>query len=821
MILLRMSSRLLLTVFVLLVGVLGCVSVARGAEGYTGPVKENLSSQIEPGGLEFAKGIAVNGQQGSPRYGHVYVIDANHRVQELAGDGSFVSMFGWDVNKTKVEKGGATQQEMNVCTKTEIEAGSECQPGVEGSAPGQFGEAQNSIAIDPVDGAVYVTDFVKNGSLFGERVQKFTAEGVWVWEIGKEVNETKDNTPSATIEEKDLCTQAEVETESVKCIGPALYGFGGEPPANSTEPGVFPIGSPTVVSIGGTEDLLYVGAGQRVQKFDTAGHYKGQIPLAGTIGKIALDDSCELHEPVLTQSTTPTCSSFDPSYGALYLAYAQGGTIIYKLNPNGEQVAEFPLSARTENPEHLFLDALAVDPSGRLAASEIETLREGNNQVSAPFGSLLDPTTGRTITEFRVPGTQALPSLAFSASDALYATIGREVLSYTPVHAAELLTLPQLCVPGADSETDATFDCALNGTVNPEEVPETEAWFQWGNSLSLGKETPVQIICTTPCPITPVPIQATLENVPPNQTVYYRLAAHDQNVKNQELLTSETTSFKTSIVAPRIIGEPTASFITSSSAVLYGELNPENAPTEYYFEYGTELAGYCESALRTKTLKSTAYRKIGATLQATNLQPTTLYKYRLCATNQTGNATDEHGTNNMPEGTFTTAPTPAPQAITGGYSALTTTTATISGTINSDGQPATYTFQLGIYDTTNTHYSTIYTGPVNASTTPTEKTLTLTGLQPGTTYAYRITTQNGYGKSTGTTQTLTTTTLPELPTPTTPTTLPTPPLPFPKPTPPPPHCKHGYKHDKHGKCIKTKPSKNKHKTQHKPHKRQK
>ena len=72
-----------------------------------------------------------------------------------------------------------------------------CKAGVEGSAAGQFGEAgPESVAIDPANGNVYVTDrvdYFSSGRVFtgfGWRVQEFTAEGKFVLEIGKEVNET-------------------------------------------------------------------------------------------------------------------------------------------------------------------------------------------------------------------------------------------------------------------------------------------------------------------------------------------------------------------------------------------------------------------------------------------------------------------------------------------------------------------------------------------------------------------------------------------------------------------------------------------------------
>jgi hypothetical protein len=803
-----MKHRFLLLELMSIVVLFAYATSAFAAETYTGPVKEIFSGRIgsevnkvtkgkicllteecqqgmpstEPGGFEFAKGIAVDGDQASPQYGHVYVLDGTHRVQELEADGSFVSTFGWDVNKTKVAKGGATQQEMNICTEIEIMAGGECQAGVEGSAPGQFGEEQSSIAVDPANGEVYVTDRVKANvggkTTNGVRVQKFTSDGHWVLEIGKEVNETKDGAGGASAEAKDLCTEQEVESVSVKCTGPAQFEFGAEPSSNSTEPGVFPIENPAVATVGGREGLLYVGAGQRAQEFLTEGSYKGQVPIAGTVGKMTLDNSCQLHEPVLTESTTPTCASFDPSYGDLYVVYSQGGTVVHKLDPNGVVLTEFPLSARGENSGEFLLDALAVDSAGRLAVSE----GEQGNAGFVSFGSLLSSATGHLITEFQVPASEALRGLAFSVSDQMYSDVHDEVLSYTPVHVAELLTRPTHCTPGGESETDVTFDCTLNGEANPEEVTFTEVSFQWGFTFAVDEATPVEPLCTTVCSNTSIAVTPTvIKSVRPNQTVYYRLAAHDQNVKTPELLTSDTASFVTPVVAPRIVGGPSSSFVKSSSAVLFNELNPENAPTEYYFEYGQTLGIYCAGGLRTKTIQAATYGKMGATLEATGLQPDTTYQYRICATNQAGTAVDEHGENKIQEASFTTLAAPVPQATTGLPSAIATTSATVSGTVNPDGQPATYAFELGIYRGASTQYGTVFSGPAGASTTPIEEKLALTGLQPGTTYAYRLKIKSGYGESTGTTLTFTTAGLPEvLPKVITLGLLPTPPIAFPK-----------------------------------------
>jgi hypothetical protein len=836
------DRRVLPIILTTLLVVLAWADGARAGGAYAGPVKEIPSSVFgwevnkttkggvclfgieecqpgkrseETGGFRYSSGVAVNNDQADPaHFGHVYVIDFTFRVQELAADGSFVRMFGWDVNKTKVQKGGATQQEMNVCTAVEVKAGAECQRGVEGSAPGQFGESQTGIAIDPTSGTVYVSDGVTGEAggapTRGVRVQEFTPEGVWVGEIGKEVNETKDATPGATAEEKDLCTRQEVSTKSIKCTGPAQYHFGGEPPANATEAGVFPIGGVATVAVGGPEDLLYVGAGARVQEFAAASaSFKRQVSLEGQVKLMAVDDSCRMHEPPLTEATTPTCASFDPSFGDLYVLY-QGGSLVHKLTSTGAPLAEFPLSARNlENSGSFSVSALAVDPAGRWAVSESEGV------AHTPFGSLLDATTGRLITEFSISGGQP-QGLAFGANGGLYASAFFEVLSYTSVHVAELLTRPASCVPGSGSESNVTFDCALGGEANPEEVANTEAWVQWGLTPALGQQTPVQALCTASCGATPVPVPpAVVKGVRPNATVYYRLAGRDQNVVAPELLTSATASHSVPVVPPRIVGAPSAPFVSSSSAVLQSELNPENAPTKYFFEYASELGGYCEGTLRSATLQSSVYGKIGATSEVTGLAPASTYQYRLCATDEAGNATGEHGASTIPQGTFTTASGPAPRATTAGYSALGMTSATIAGSVDPDGQPATYAFELGAYEGAATQYVVVFSGAAGAGTVPVEERLALTDLQPGTTYAYRIAISSGYIPSEshtlhGETSTFTTTGLPSLlAVPSSLSMLATPPYTFPLEEPKQGtttvvKCKRGYTRGKHGRCVKTK-----------------
>jgi hypothetical protein len=304
---------------------------------------------------------------------------------------------------------------------------------------------------------------------------------------------------------------------------------------------------------------------------------------------------------------------------------------------------------------------------------------------------------------------------------------------------------PQVCVPAGENETDVTVNCALNGEVNPWNVSETEAWFQWGRTPALGSETPKQPVATGEGL---VPLSAPVEGLRPNELVFYRLAGFDQNVKSPESpLSSETVSFLTPTIPPKVLGVPGVSFVAPFSAVFFGELNPENANTHYAFQYGACKEGLdaCSGGVaETTAVESSEYGRIGATLEARGLLPATVYRYRLIASN-------EHEVAGKPvggkaaglEGEFTTAAAPVAQVVTGGASAVGRTSAVISGMVNPDGQAATYTFELGAYEGSETQYGILFSGPAGSGSVPVNETLGLSGLQPATTYAYRITIKTG------------------------------------------------------------------------------
>jgi NHL repeat len=647
--------------------------------------------------LSFPEGVAV-----APD-GDIYVADrGNHRVQELTAAGVFISMFGKEVNQTT--KG-------DICTAASANV---CKAGVAGGAAGAFEQAA-SVTVDPSSEDVYVQD--------GEasRVVEYTATGEFVLMLGKEVDETT---------KANLCTAA---SNDVCQAGVREVAGGSEQAAFA-----FAQFRGNLLAVAGPEHLLYVGDSQRVQKFNAAGEYKGAISLT------AISSDPESRVTALTTDAAGNVFLVDK------VNVTTSSNVIREFNPGDVEVASFTLASRQPGNE-LDIRGLALDSEGHLAVSAFEAAGGG-------YGALLDAGTGRLITEFPDPAVSSAIAFGAGASADLYAVGNEEVIVYSPVNVAELLTGGVSCVPGEEHETDETLACTLKGEVNPWGVSETEVAFQWGRSPSLGSET-----AKVPVPDGEVlqPVSGEVGVVRPNeQAFFFRLVAEDHNVKSPELLSSETTSISTPIVAPRIIGSPSVSFVKASSAVAFAELNPENAPTRYEFQYGPcEDLEACPGVLQTPTVESGEYGKIATTQEITGLQPATTYHYRLLAVSKNAGATEEK-TAVGATASFTTGPAAIVTAATAPAQQVAATSAVVSGTVNPDGQPATYTFELGVYAGRETSYGVVLSGAVPATSGPVPEAFTLTGLQPGTTYAYRIAIASGYGSATGEPQTFTTQGLP-------------------------------------------------------------
>ena len=210
------------------------------------------------------------------------------------------------------------------------------------------------------------------------------------------------------------------------------------------------------------------------------------------------------------------------------------------------------------------------------------------------------------------------------------------------------------------------------------------------------------------------------------------------------LATSSGSSPSAAAAAP---GSPTATTgsatnITQSSATVNGTVNPNGADTSYYFQYGTTTS-YRTTTTQTAAGSGTGNVPVSGSL--TGLASSTTYHYRLVAVSSgviTAGA----------DRTFTT--TTPPVVNTGGASDINRSSASVSGTVNPEGQSTTYYFRYG----TTTAYG-FQTSPSNAGAGSGQVGVhaTIFGLNADTVYHYQLVAQNRGGISYGADATLTTT----------------------------------------------------------------
>jgi hypothetical protein len=137
------------------------------------------------------------------------------------------------------------------------------------------------------------------------------------------------------------------------------------------------------------------------------------------------------------------------------------------------------------------------------------------------------------------------------------------------------------------------------------------------------------------------------------------------------------------------------------------------------------------------------YGQIGVSIELVRLAPATTYSYRLIAVNEFEEAGQPmHDTVTGPESTLTTLAAAIPAVQTGPSTVLGATSAVISGLVEPHGLPTSYSFELGVYQGAATQYGVVSTGTAGSSEAPVP--VALTGLQPGATYAYRLSIQSGY-----------------------------------------------------------------------------
>jgi len=298
---------------------------------------------------------------------------------------------------------------------------------------------------------------------------------------------------------------------------------------------------------------------------------------------------------------------------------------------------------------------------------------------------------------------------------------------------------PPVVLTGAASGVTATA-AQLNGEVDPDGVPVTTCRFEYGLTSAYGQSA----LCSPPPPLTgtaTIPVIARLA-VHPDRTYHYRLVAiNEQGISEN----GQDETFQTQAPEPAV--SESASAITQTTATIDASIDPNDQPTGYRFEYGTTSA-YGTIVPAGEASAGAGYEAVHVSQELAGLQPDTTYHYRVVATNGSSSAGGTIG----PDQTFTTPPLEPPMVSTGQAVNVAQNTVTLTGTIGTQGYQTEYEFDFG----TDTSYGTRIFGDAGSEAGAHTFSVTLQGLQPGTTYHFRIAATNTFGTTYGEDVTFTT-----------------------------------------------------------------
>jgi hypothetical protein len=188
------------------------------------------------------------------------------------------------------------------------------------------------------------------------------------------------------------------------------------------------------------------------------------------------------------------------------------------------------------------------------------------------------------------------------------------------------------------------------------------------------------------------------------------------------------------------VGVNPPSSVRRTSLTLNGTVTPEGIEASgVQFEYGA-TSGYGTTVAAVPSTCSSSETECGVSVTLSGLQVGTTYHYRLDASNV-------NGIDKGQDATFTTAPAVS-GVNSGSVSSLTATSATITGSLEPEGNETHYYCQYGL----GTSYGSVSPAPPGTQTSANGNvpaTCMLSGLEPRKAYHFRLVATNAYGTTLG------------------------------------------------------------------------
>jgi hypothetical protein len=668
----------------------------------------------------------------------IYVADrANHRIEKFDALGNFLFMFGDGVNQTT---GG------NICP---VSPGDVCRPGQMSSATFPHWNSPSAVSVDNSNdaskGDVYVADtsegtitkfdsggnqitsnFGTNGVLqvypFKMTVSAFTGN-IWIidqnWQI---VSYDEKGTEGVRVNqnwnvggEDDLAVDAVNDIYYGSTGGVPLKGnlkqeseFGGQ--VGITDPG-----QARGYYINPANGDILISFGEEVVVHDkTCNPALGYCAVKDSFGTGHLTDSRGL--------------AVDSATGSVYVADSNG--IEYfkpKVIPDITLTAQ-PAAGHTDATLFAHVDPLGA---GNITECKVEWGPTKNYGNSVPCDQSLPITSAADVTAKLSGLTAESPyHYRFAVTNGNGTTKTSDLL-VTPHWVRNLIT--------GEADVNGPGEVTLHGSLDPN-GEENHYFFEWGTTNAYGHKTPDAVGVDPGTTPGDTPVSVSLEGMVTSETTYhYRIVGYTP------LGTSKGVdkTFTTPIAELPEIKDASVSNVGLETATIRGEVNPGFGGTSYMVQYGQGTGYDKRTVISPQVGDDGVFHPVSEQLE--ELLPGTTYHYRLVALNF-------RGTTPGPDGTFTTAASPAIEmasaSVLSPRSARLTTLVTANGF---SGNPTVH-FEYGIDEGYGARSGE--SAPLGLDGGPVS--MDVSGLAPSTTYHYRVVATDPFGTSVGPDQTFTT-----------------------------------------------------------------
>jgi hypothetical protein len=571
--------------------------------------------------------------------------------------------------------------------------------GPDGTGGTESFEAVRSIAVDRVNGDVYVYDAQ------GEKIYKFDSSGA-----------PKNFSASGT--------------NFISNVG---GGTGGP----EYQIALAPAGAP-----GGTAgDVYLANNGQAVQVYAPSGTYLGEVAQGGETCGVATDPSGNFYAGVYPSKVNRYTPDANPPTKAnkatgqlsinLCNLVVDGLGNVYGANYSSSGIFKLEgLADKTPVKVDASASTIAIDP----ASNDLYANRKGEVVQYGPSGNRIGGFGAGELSNSFGIGVDA-------GAAKIYVGVGSKTRVYGPAApAAASTTAP------ADAITKIT--ATLNGSVSAAGGPEATCVFQYVTRSQFQSEGFVgagEKPCSPAGPFTgssTTAVSAVVTGLSKESEYAFRLLAESENGSSA----GEALFFSTAGAVNVLTGLATG--VANESATLNGTVNPEGIePEECSFEYGTgDSYGQTVPCAETPAQIGSGNSPVPvhATIAVTG-DSGIAYHFRLTGKNELGSSA----------GADKIFKTPGPSVLGEALAEVATTGAVFSAIVNPNGIATTYRFEyVSEADYLQSGFAGAISAPaggeaIGAGTTDIQVAAEVTGLSPLASYHFRVVAENSAGVAVG------------------------------------------------------------------------